>query len=312
MNSLDDQRKQRMTGLAFMAAGIFLFTMQDIIIKGISGLYPVHEIVFVRSFLALPLIVVIAWFEQDLGRLRTKQIGAHALRGLIMFAAYTTYYLAIAAMPVATAVAISFSAPLFITVLAIPFLGERVSLVQLIAMVAGFAGVVIAMEPWDVTFDLAVTLPAISALFYALAQLYARFIGRTDSGAALAFYLTLTFIGLSGLSGLLTGSGAYSVWSHPSAAFLLRAWTWPTLPHLGLMLACGVIAALGVYCLSQGYRMAEAGKAALFEYTALPWAALWAFMFFNEIPTLNTILGVLLVVAAGISVAFREPERAKA
>ena len=75
------------------------------------------------------------------------------------------------------------------------------------------------------------------------------------------------------------------------------------------MLTCGVVASIGVYCLSQGYRMAEANLAAIFEYTALPWAILWGFLFFSQLPDVATLAGVGLVIFAGIVIAFRERPR---
>jgi drug/metabolite transporter (DMT)-like permease len=301
-----EEVRRRWHGVAFMCAGVFVFTVQDLIIKDISGLYPVHEIVFVRSFVVLPVILLIAHIEHGLARLWTARLGAHVTRSVIMFLAYTTYYLGIAALPLATAVAISFSSPLFITALAGPLLGERVGPVRWTAIIVGFVGVIIVM--WDKlgAIELAVLLPVVSALCYALSQLHARHIGSTESGPALSFYLTIVFFALSGLAGLLTGSGAFEHWSHPSLAFLLRAWSWPAPIDLVLMLSCGLVAGVGVYCLSQGYRLAEANEAALFEYTALPWAILWGFLFFAEIPYVNTFIGVALVILAGLSIAWRE------
>ncbi|TMJ41207.1 MAG: hypothetical protein E6G87_00055 [Alphaproteobacteria bacterium] len=125
----DDQhaRQRQLIGVAFMCVGVFAFTFQDLIIKGISGVYPAHEIVFIRTFLSLPFTLVIAHFETGLGRLKTPRLGAHLLRGIVLFVAYTTYYLGIAALPLAMAVAISFAAPLFITALAGPLLDEWAS-----------------------------------------------------------------------------------------------------------------------------------------------------------------------------------------
>jgi drug/metabolite transporter (DMT)-like permease len=298
--------RRRWQGVAFMCAGVFVFTIQDLIIKDISGLYPVHEIVFVRSFVVLPVILLIAHVEHGLARLWTARLGAHIARSVIMFLAYTSYYLGIAALPLATAVAISFSAPLFITALAGPVLGEKVGPVRWAAIVVGFVGVIVVM--WDKigTVEFAVLLPAVSALCYALSQLHARYMGATESGASLSFYLTVVFFALSGLAGLLTGSGVFEHWSHPSLAFLLRPWSWPPFNDLALMLGCGVVASIGVYCLAQGYRLAEANEAALFEYSALPWAILWGFLFFSEVPGLNTFIGVALVILAGLSIAWRE------
>ncbi len=306
-----DARQKQLWGVAFMCFGVFAFTFQDLIIKDISGAYPAHEIVFVRSLLALPLTLIIAHVETGLGRLKTARIGAHLLRGGVFFLAYTTYYLGIAALPLAMAVAISFAAPLFITALAGPLLGEKVGKIRWLAVILGFLGVLIVMKDRLGVLEWAVLLPAASALFYALAQLHGRHIGATESASTMSVYINLVFFLLSALLGLIIGNGELAQWSHPSLAFLLRAWTWPTGNDLLLMLGCGVAATIGNYCLNQGYRLAEANLAAIFEYTALPWAILWGFLFFSQLPGVATLSGVALVVAAGVVIAFRErPRRA--
>ena len=306
-----DSRRRQLWGVAFMCFGVFAFTFQDLIIKGISSSYPAHEIVFIRSFLALPFTLLIAHFENGLARLRTRRLGAHVLRGTVFFLAYTSYYLGIAALPLAMAVAISFAAPLFITALAGPVLGEKVGRIRWLAVLLGFLGVLIVMKDGLGMLEWAVILPAASALFYALAQLHGRHIGATESASTMSVYINVVFFVLSGLAGLIIGNGAFAEWSHPSLAFLLRAWSWPSGHDLLLMLSCGVVATVGIYCLGQGYRLAEANLAAIFEYTALPWAILWGFLFFSQLPGLSTLAGVALVVAAGVVIAFRErPRRA--
>jgi drug/metabolite transporter (DMT)-like permease len=298
-------------GIAFMCLGVFVFTFQDLIIKGISGAYPAHEITFIRALLALPLTLVIAHFENGLGRLRTRRVGAHVLRGSLFFLAYTAYYLGLAALPLAMGVAISFAAPLFITALAGPLLGEKVGKIRWFAVTLGFLGVLIVMKDGLGRLEWAVVMPAFSALCYALGQLNGRHIGSTESASTMSVYVNAVFFLLSGLAGLVIGSGEFAQWSHPSLAFLLRAWTWPSGHDLLLILGCGVISTIGIYCLGQGYRMAEANLAAIFEYTALPWAILWGFLFFSQLPDFATIAGVVLVVFAGVVIAIRErPRRA--
>jgi drug/metabolite transporter (DMT)-like permease len=311
MDDEKDAHRRQLFGVAFMCAGVFVFTFQDLIIKSISSTYPAHQIVFIRSFLALPFTLLIAWLETGLYRLKTPRIGAHLLRGVAFFIAYTLYYLGIAALPLAMAVAISFAAPLFITTLAGPLLGEKVGKIRWFAVVLGFIGVLIVMKDGLSMFEWAVVLPAFSALCYALGQLHGRHIGATESASTMSVYVNVVFFVLSGLAGLIIGSGAFAQWSHPSLAFLLRAWVWPTQHDLLLILACGVAATIGIYCLGQGYRMAEANLAAIFEYTALPWAILWGFLFFSQLPGLSTLVGVGLVIFAGIVIAIRErPRRA--
>ncbi|MGE3874155.1 MAG: DMT family transporter [Parvibaculaceae bacterium] len=309
MHDDKDAHRRRLLGVAFMCVGVFAFTFQDLIIKGISGTYPAHEIVFIRSLLALPLALLIARFETGLHRLRTPRIGAHLLRGVVFFLAYTLYYLGIAALPLAMAVAISFAAPLFITALAGPLLGEKVGKIRWLAVILGFVGVLIVMKDGLSTLEWAVVLPAVSALCYALGQLHGRHIGVTESASTMSVYVNVVFFVLSGLAGLVIGSGAFAQWSHPSLVFLLRAWIWPTGHDLLLIIGCAVAATIGIYCLAQGYRMAEANLAAIFEYTALPWAILWGFLFFSQLPGLSALAGVGLVIFAGIVIAVRERPR---
>src|SRR5262249_50317982 len=157
-----------LTGVVFMLIGVLAFTFQDLIIKGISSTFPAHEIVFIRSFLALPLALLIAWFETGFHRLRTTRLSGHLVRSAVSFLAYTLYYLGIAALPLAMAVAISFAAPLFITALAGPLLGEKVRKVRWFAVIVGFIGVIVVMKDGLGRFEWAVVLPALSALCYAL------------------------------------------------------------------------------------------------------------------------------------------------
>lgn len=301
-----EARRKQLTGVAFMCAGVLAFTFQDLIIKGISATYPAHEIVFIRTLLALPIALLIVMLEGGFKRLRTNRLGAHCVRGVMLFLAYTTYYLGIAALPLAMAVAISFAAPLFITALAGPLLGEKVGKIRWLAVLLGFVGVIIVMKDGLGQLEWAVLLPVLSALFYALAQLHGRHIGATESGATMSFYVNVAFLVLSGLAGAIIGNGSFAEWSHPSLAFLLRAWSWPTPHDLLLMLGCGAAATVGIYCLGQGYRLAEANLAAIFEYTALPWAILWGYLFFAQLPGYSTLAGVGLVIAAGIVIAVRE------
>lgn len=306
-----DAHRRQLIGIGFMCLGVFAFTFQDLIIKGISGTYPAHQIVFIRSLLALPFTLAIAWVETGLGQLKTRRIGAHLLRGTVFFLSYTLYYLGIAALPLAMAAAISFAAPLFITALAGPLLGEKVGPVRWLAVTLGFLGVLIVMQDGLSTLEWAVLLPALSAFCYALGQLHGRHIGATEAASTMSVYVNVMFFLLSGLAGLVIGSGEFAQWSHPSLAFLLRAWVWPSGEDLLLMLGCGLAATVGIYCLGQGYRMAEANLAAIFEYTALPWAILWGFLFFSQLPGFSTLAGVALVILAGSVIAIRErPRRA--
>jgi S-adenosylmethionine uptake transporter len=293
-------------GVLCVVAGISVFSIQDVIIKSIGGSYPVHEIVFVRSLVALVPLIAIAYFDGGLTGLCTRRPWAHMLRGGAMLASYTAYYLAIIALPLALAVALFFVAPLLITALSHLLLGETVQLRRWLAVATGFVGVVIMTRPAGGTVEPAALLAVLAALFYAVSAILTRHLGATESGVSLAFSATLLYLGVNGLVGLWIGDGALAQQGHPSLQFLLRAWALPGWRDFGLMALCGLIAAFGFYFLSQAYRLARATSVAPFEYVGLPLAALWGYLFWSEVPQGTTVLGVVLIVGSGLYVLHRE------
>jgi S-adenosylmethionine uptake transporter len=292
-------------------AGISIFSIQDVIIKSISGAYPVHQIVFVRSLVALVPLLVVAHFDGGLAGLRTRRPWAHLARACVMLGAYTAFYLALAALPLATTVALFFVAPLMITALSHFVLGEKARLRRWIAVGVGFVGVLVITRPDGGTMEPAALLAVLAALFYAVSAIATRRLGATESGASLAFSVTLIYVGLNGLLGLWIGNGSMAEEGHPSLEFLLRAWAMPTWRDLGLMAACGLIAAFGFYFLSQAYRLAQASTVAPFEYVSLPFAALWGYLFWREVPDGETVLGIALIVGSGLYVLHRESLRGR-
>ncbi len=293
-------------GIGYLVVAMFFFSVQDVIIKFLSGDLAVHQIVFVRSLIAIPLIVLIARIEGGVGRLRTRRLGLQLFRGAIGFCAYTAFYLSIASVPLGLATTLFFAAPLFVTALAVLILKEHVSIRRWLAVIVGFAGIVIALQPGADAFDPAALLAVLASLLYAFEILVTRRLGRTESGASLAFYLLLAFLILSPVSGLILGTGAFATESHPSLAFLTRAWIMPTPTDLALLAGCALAAGLGIYGTGQGYRFAQASVAVPFEYTSLFWAVLWGYLFWAEVPLLTTYIGIAFVVGSGLYIFYRE------
>ncbi len=296
-------------GIAFLITGVTIFSVQDVIIKTLSGSYPAHEIVFVRGLVALVPLLIIVWLEAGGWALRTRRPVLVFLRGLAGFLSYTTYYLALTVLPLADTATLFYSSPLFVTALAIPMLGERVGVRRWLAVAVGFAGVVVVMRPGGGTIDPAMVLGVLAAISYAFMVTITRRLGRTEAGGAMSIYAMIVFIVASGAIGLVLGDGAYDTEAHASAHFLLRAWVTPTWPDFGLLALCGFIAGIGFYCLTQAYRVAPPSQIAPFEYASLPWALLWGYVFWGDLPGPATIFGILLVVASGLYIIRRETVR---
>jgi drug/metabolite transporter (DMT)-like permease len=301
----------QLTGILCIIAGMLVIIGNDVAIKWMSGDYPIHQIVLTRSLVAIPITLLIAWFDGGWRRLKTRRPLLHLARGLLIVVANMCYFLALAAMPLADAMALFFVAPLFITALSVPMLGETVGIRRWLAVLAGLVGVLIMLRPASGVFQLAAMLPIIAALAYALMQMLTRRLGVTDGAAAMALYIQLTFVVVSAVIGLSIGDGRFAGSEHASLDFLLRAWHWPTPVDAGWMVFCGVCVAFGGYLLSQAYRLAQASVVAPFEYTALPWGVILGFLLWGEIPTPVTVAGMVLVVGSGLYVLYREKVRAK-
>jgi len=287
-------------GIACLCMGVLVFSLQDPLIKAVSGAYPLTEVMAIRSVVALPILLILVHLDVGLRAILSRRVGILALRASILFTSYTVYYLAIAALPLAQAAALYFMAPLFIMALAGPYLGERVSLQTLATVGLGLAGVLIMLRPGSGMFEWAALLSLASALLYGFSQLIARRIGDTESSTVMTFYQNgIYLVGSLGFSILFAATGV-AQFSHPSLQFLTRPWVVPSMTDGLMMAACGIIAAFGMILLSQAYRLAPANRVATFEYTGIVWTPLWGFLFFSEIPLVTTVLGAALIVGAGL------------
>ncbi len=293
-------------GIVCVLIAILALSLQDMIIKVLSPRFPLHQIVLWRAIIAIVLTVIAAHFEGGIGVLKTKHLGLNLVRGLLLVFANLFFFLALAAMPLAEAVAIFFIAPIFITALSVPILGEHVGIRRWIAVLAGLSGVVIMVRPFDGTIEIATVLPVLAALSYALTQMMTRRLGAVDRASTLAFYIQLSFIVVSVAIGLAVGHGDYAGGGHPSLEFLLRSWSWPDGHDALLLSACGFLVAVGAYLLSQAYRLAEANIMAPFEYVALPMAVMWGYLIWGDLPDTLAWVGIALIVGSGLFVLYRE------
>lgn len=297
-------------GIVLVTLGILVFGVQDVIIRQLSGEHAAMQIMFIRGLVALGPIGALMLWQGGREALRLAHPMLNIVRGLLMVVSYTAYYMAMAVMPIAEVTAIFFVSPIIVTLLSVVFLGEEVGARRWLAVAFGFAGVVVIVRPGAGALDPAALLPLIASLAYAGSIIITRRIGRSQSGASLAFVAMLVFVAVSGLAGAIIGDGRLeATGGHPSLAFLLRGWLWPDPVDALLIGACGLIAACGFYCLAQGYRVAPASVAAPFEFVAMPMAVFWGLVLWAEVPPATTAIGIALIVASGLYVLHRETVR---
>jgi len=287
-------------------------SINDLLIKQLSGGYPLHQMVFIRSLIGIMFSLILVQIEGGWSILRSRTPGLHLMRGFFVIVSNMTYFAALAALPLADATALFFVAPLMITLLSIPLLGEKVGPMRLGAVVVGFCGMVIMLRPWDSAAAreaslIILFLPVVSALFYALNQIMTRKLGATTKASAMAVYIQAMFIVVGGLFWLVAGDGRYAEGiDNPSIIFLLRAWAWPVGNDIWMFAGLGLNSALVGYTLAQAYRMADAATVAPFEYIGLPLAVLWGWLFFDHLPGPTIAIGIAMIMGSGLFVFFRE------
>lgn len=273
-----------------MCGAVVMFTVSSTMVKGLGAGFPVSEIVFFRCLLAfLPLYVAIhrtgGWQV-----LQTKRPGAHVFRVVVGgFALFIGFY-ALTLMPLANYFAFTYAAPLFATMLSIPILGEKVGVRRWTAVLVGFAGVLIMLQPGARSFDYA-TLVAIAAAFtYALAIVAVRNLARTDSSAATIFYFTLV--------GLIL-----------SACVLPFEWRTPTAREWALLIGIGLVSGFGQILMTDAYRLAPPSVIAPFDYTSMIWALILGYALFGDFPEPIVLVGAAVVIASGVYIIYRETVR---
>ena len=300
------RRGTRFWAIGCLVLGVGIFSLQDLIIKLISADYPVHQAMTIRSLVAAPLLLLMVAADTGLRSLFSPQAPLLAVRGVINLVSYTSFYLGLAAIPLANCVALYFTAPLFITLLSAVALKERVGPRTWFAVAIGFLGVIVMLRPGSDLFEWAAFLPVCAGMAYATAQVLARRIGTLESPVVMAAYSNFVFLIGASVMAALFGGGALAHEGHASLAFLLRGWTMPTSTDLLLMMSCGVIAAIALTLLSEAYRSAPANTVAPFEYSALPWSVLYGWAVWGDLPAAIGCLGIAIIVGAGLYVLYRE------
>ncbi|MEM6985688.1 MAG: DMT family transporter [Pseudomonadota bacterium] len=292
-------------GAAFIVLAMLMFACQDVLLKRVSEALPVLQLLAVRTaMVCVLLIAIIALFQR--AAWRPKRLGPLLLRGTLAFLAFSSYYLALAFIPLAEASAVYMSAPLFVTALSVPLLGERIGVHRLLAVVLGFVGVMIVINPGANLFRIESAVPLFSAMCYALIPIITRRTAQDEMALTMALYTALPYLAwilaVSALFGHTdnTGSGASIM------ANITSAWRPVTLEQAATLAVTALFFTGGLLSITEAYRVAAVSSLAPFEYSHLVWSTTLGFLVFQDWPAPATLLGGAVIVACGCYVAYRE------
>ncbi|MEM7503203.1 MAG: DMT family transporter [Pseudomonadota bacterium] len=275
------------TAVAYLLFGVACGLGLDLCAKWLLATYSLEQFVFLRSVLGLLTFLLIARWYGGLKSLRTTRWEWHLLRTLLACCTMFGFFYGLSRMPLVNALTLAFTAPLIVTALSVPFLGEHVGWRRWMAVIAGFAGVLIVLRPGAGIVDLASIAVLIAAAGYAGLALTARKLAATESTFALSTYV---------IAGPMLAS-----------AFVLPGnYEPPDAAGWGLFALAGLCSAGAWVGIVGGYRRAAPAILAPFEYTALIGAAIAGYLIWDEVPDRYVVLGGTVIILSGLYVVYRE------
>lgn len=277
-------------GIAFILAAGFFLTMSDTATKWLTGGYPIGQIMCIRSLFTLLPIMIFAARNGGLTSLRIGNLRMQCARAACAVASSFLFVTALFYLPLADAIALAFSGPLFVTAMATLLLGEHVGWRRWTAVIIGFAGILIMIRPTGDTVRWVALLPLCGACCGAFRDIITRHIRSTDSPVAILAF-TMMAVGLAGLTTLPFG------------------WKPVTGPDLLIMMGAGVVVGTAQYLAIQAFHHAEASLIIPFKYLSLIWGALFGYMIWGHVPDQWVIAGATLVVGSGLFIMYRETRR---
>ena len=269
-----------------MCLSTVAFSIMHGLVRFVSEVLPPFQIAFFRNFFGLAFLLPLL-MRSRFAVLRTKQIGLHALRGVINMAAMLMFFTALSISPIAKVTALGFTAPIFMAILAVIVLGERFRIYRWSAIFLGFLGMLIILRPGLVVIDTGALLVIGSAVLWAVAMLIIKIQSRTESSLTIVAYMGI-FLGVFSIAPAL--------------------WVWQPfeLQTLGLMALIGLFGSIAQMAISESLKETDPTALMPFDFLKLIWTAMIGAWFFAEIPDMFTWIGATVIFSSGLFIAFRE------
>ncbi len=278
----------------FMMLAILMFDIQGAIIKHLGDHYPVQQIATMRNLFGILPSFLVLYFSHEwrAGRrtIRITQWKLALFRGAVIASAQLSFYWSLTIMEFATASTLAFAGPLFITTLSIPILHTRVGAIRWLAVITGFVGIIMVMRPQGDMFQSTALLPVVAAFCYGLSSVMVRLFDDKTPTATINLYTTL--------SALICMFVAMLVFDAFRPITVYSDWLW--------MIAMGLVGGFAVLFLIIGYRLTQPSNLSPFEYFGIPFSFAIGFLIFGEAPFDKLFPGVILIIAGGLLIVWRE------
>ena len=273
-------------GFLYMFMSICAFSLMDILVKW-SVNYPIGQVLFFRGFFGMVFYFFVIPKDKLHNFYVTKRAGLHFLRCFAGLIALVAIFIALRKLPLATVVSISFAAPIFTTIFSIFLLKENVGVFRWLAVIIGFIGILIITEPGISQLNIYYIFPIIFCLGLSYVAIAIRQLSTTEPVWLISFYFSLSITLLSFFT-------------------IPHGWVMPNINHFILLVLIGVFGGVANLWLSQSYRYAEVSLVTPLKYLALVFAIIFGYFIWDEIPTIKTLIGALLVIISTLIIFRRE------
>jgi drug/metabolite transporter (DMT)-like permease len=282
----DINNKTPLRGVTLMIIATILFSIMHATIKYMSSSLHPFEIVFFRNLFGL--IVIAPWFiKYGFHPLKTKKLKLHLSRSFFNVIAMFSFFYSLSITPLAEVASLAFTAPLFASILAVIFLKEIVGIKRGIAIIFGFIGALVVIDPVYSSINSGHLLVLLSASVWSISLIVIKILGRTESSVTITSYMVIIMIPLSALVALFF-------------------WQTPTIKELIFLLIIGVCGTAGQMLLAQALRQGDTSIIMPFDFLKLIWAVCIGYLFFFEVPTINTWVGSIIIFLSTLYIAYRE------
>ena len=293
-------------GIILILAAMLIFAIQDSLMKYIYNSVSLYEVYIIRTVISFILVIIFLKILKKPIVFKTHYPLLTLCRVILFFFGFSSFYISLTIMPLATATALFFVTPFLITIFAKFILKDQIGLRRWIAVIVGFIGVYIILNPNFDDFDYFSLTPILCAFCYSLSMIIIKKTSEKDNvyQQMFQFYIGATIISI--IFYFFIGDGRYNTIDNPAAQFIFREWFSNLEFSLIYMITLGFTAAAAFLLIFSAYRIASPAVISPFEYSILIWSTLSGWIFFNEIPNINTMIGMFLIVVGGIYIFMRE------
>ena len=275
-------KQERLAGMVAMLAGVAAFSFMDAGLKLLAGHYPSTQVAALRGLSALPLVFVWALYAGGAQQLVRVRWPLHLVRGVLSVLMMVSFTFALKELSLAKTYALFFVAPLLIAIFSVFMVGERIHRAQWLAIVTGFAGVLIVLKPEGTGFGWAGTLAVLgTAVCYALSSVLVKIIGRTDSTQSMVFWMTCML-------------------SIGATALALPGWQPILSEHYPVICGVAITGAVGQWGITEAFKHAPSASVAPLEYSGLAWVIMIDFFVWSVAPSWRTLAGAAVIIGSGL------------